>query len=1168
MSKLSPNEFQSETKVQRLEFKSEGKSLTGNLLIEDSVECWSLHCILDATLYGPLPDHDRFLLKIKPNATDHQADTDCQGFLTLPLVTNKTALGAGYIAYRYPIRNNHNRYPEWKATFSQIKFNEMHDDTYEDLSSRVQNISVFLSRRYLDAKDIPVDLIPTHEYRLQVKFVLIVKNGREIHTYASLIRDAIEFLTGEIYKNKSESISIKIVEDSRRGANFFLEIINQTINSNFYIEPLKSLVNRQADNKAMTVFYIHDMEIPDAIGFSIIPGPQQFKSSHSGVFVRNSRVIRDNGPSIGNRMGHEMGHNMGLIHETSCFDHEKTSTDISVCRHVIGRTVDQTEHKLTLAALKKNLMFTGNPGTHLNGRQKYMIQNAPIVNHKITFEKIPIDSLKMEAEIYQKVDTDEIDSKEDFDKKKEDPDKKKEPSPKKQDVEVNKVLFTVNTIQKEPFSNEIEIILSNTPKRYWLSYYLNVDAFLFEENITGFIFKSRYNSNPLQKNHWFLQSLIVKINNRIWFKKSDIGIEIGASLESVFTNELKKPEIEEDKISTTSQVMQTLSVPPFYKYPIAMNFDPNQSVKITVDDWKQLDMENSAFTVQMWIYQEKNNHDKKLTLLSVGDEDTGLRFCLYKTHYQWVIFGNKKRYEWSEKIPEIDLQRWVHLCITYDEKQKKGFIYRNGEQFFEIATENGLPDNLSGSLSIGGDEKGSCFEGKLRNVALWKKFRTLQKNLSDMFFINDSDPELAAYWPMNEGMGKICFDKTVKNNHGVISVDSSWYIPEQEQSYCLLFTHHVQPHYISLHHQKFVDLKSTVVIMAWIRFMQHSQSSDKGTRIIVGNDILRLTVFNGKFGFSALGDNAKWWYISTVIPLDQAGYWFHLCGQYNQEQKTLSIFYNGRLKYTRERPDFQPKESKDPRQWYIGGHPRSRPRSRSPYNIQIKEIILLSSTVPESTIYDYLTSKILDQKYEEYCVAHLPLDEGAGDNVYEVSNGNPLEAEGVIGTLEGDNIQWNSAPKLPNLMARENDNLKQRKSYTRRETHYATPVYNPRGYYGRFSSFYPTPPPIMNYPYSIYSSIPPRLDSHVVQLPLQYPDQPYPQYQQLASRLTQMPPALEAKRKRQYHSMSSSRSTEGYPDKPSRPLKHQNTRGYSPRFRFQTPIQVQAGPTSFVSYSV
>lgn len=1161
MSRPPSGEFQSETKVERLELISEGKSLAGNLLIADSVECWSLHCILDTTLYDIVSDYDSFILKIKPNATDHKNDTDCKGFITSPLKTKKTELGAGYIAYRYPIKDNHNKYPAWKATLSYKQFQLLNDDIDGDLSSRVQNISVFLSSRYLDAKAIPTDSIQTHEYRLQVKFVLIIKSGREINNYAPLMRDAINFLTGEIYKNRSESISIRVVEDSGRGANFFLETINQTINSNFYIEPLKSLVNRQADNKAMTVFYIPDMEIPDAVGFSIIPGPQQFKSSHSGVFVRGSRVIRDTGNSIGNRMGHEMGHNMGLIHETSCFDHENTSADIGVCRHVIGRTVNQTKHSLTLAALRKNLMFTGDPGTHLNEQQKYMIKNSPIVNHKIIYEKISVDTSKVEAEIYLKMDTDEIDSKEV-------PENKKEPASKKQEVAVNNVSFTINTTQNESFSNEIEIILSNTPEPYWLSYYLNFGAFLFEENITGFTFRSRYNSDPLQKNHWFLKSLIVKINNRIWFKKSDIGIEIGASLESEFKNELKKPEVEEGKVSTTSQVMQTLSVPPFYKYPIAMNFNPNQSVKIMVADWKKLGMENPAFTVQMWLYQENSNHDEVLTLLSVGDEKAGLHFFLHKNQYQWVIIDNRK-YEWSKEIPGIDFRRWTHLCITYDEKQKKGFIYRNGEPFFEAVKENGLPNNLSGILSIGSDAKSNFFEGRLRNVALWKKFRTLQENLSDMFFIKDSETELAAYWPMNEGIGEICFDKTAKNNHGIISVDSSWYLPIQEQSHCLLFTSHNQPHYISLDHQKLIKLSSIIVIMAWIRFTQPSQLAIRGERIIFGKDILKLTIFNGKFGLSVLG-RTRWRYISTPIPQDQAGYWFHLCGQYNQKEKIFSIFYNGQLRYTKKKSDFQPRVSRDLCQGYIGGHPRSH----SPYDVQIKDILLLSNIIPESAIQTYIETQALEKKYEKDCVAHFPLDEGAGNSIYDVSNiSSSLDEKEMEGILFGDNIQWSSAPKLSNLKARKDDNLKQTNYRPRVGHHYGSPTYNPRSHYGSFSPLNTiTPRPYMGYPPSTYGFTTSLLGGHVIQPPSPYPVRPrYPYiwHQPIPAHSTQTTSTLEAKRKRQHHTKESPHSTQSYRDQPDRPLKQQNVRRHSSKFGFEAPAsQFQTFYTPYATHSV
>ena len=107
---------------------------------------------------------------------------------------------------------------------------------------------------------------------------------------------------------------------------------------------------------------------------------------------------------------------------------------------------------------------------------------------------------------------------------------------------------------------------------------------------------------------------------------------------------------------------------------------------------------------------------------------------------------------------------WYHLAFVYDGTTFT--IYRNGEQDVKFDP----PSPKGGEVRINFVQmisSGSYFPDKcgMSQVRLWNVARTPNQIKNNMFFaINPENPDLIAYWPMDEGTG-LTFTDITGNNH-------------------------------------------------------------------------------------------------------------------------------------------------------------------------------------------------------------------------------------------------------------------------------------------------------------------------------------------------------------------------------------------------------------------
>lgn len=124
---------------------------------------------------------------------------------------------------------------------------------------------------------------------------------------------------------------------------------------------------------------------------------------------------------------------------------------------------------------------------------------------------------------------------------------------------------------------------------------------------------------------------------------------------------------------------------------------------------------------------------------------------------------------------QITAGTWYHVAVVFDASNSASF-YLNGDLVQTVTGET--PATVStGPLEIGrkGEGRGEYFHGQLAELRIWNKARTqaeIQASKSYRLFGNE--PNLVAYWPLDEATGSTIQDKTSNANHGSIRGAVLW----------------------------------------------------------------------------------------------------------------------------------------------------------------------------------------------------------------------------------------------------------------------------------------------------------------------------------------------------------------------------------------------------------
>jgi hypothetical protein len=110
----------------------------------------------------------------------------------------------------------------------------------------------------------------------------------------------------------------------------------------------------------------------------------------------------------------------------------------------------------------------------------------------------------------------------------------------------------------------------------------------------------------------------------------------------------------------------------------------------------------------------------------------------------------------------MEADQWVHFAMTYDGSAVH--LYVNGVQHSNKSCS--MLATARTALSIGGNPRGSYFNGKLDEFRVWSVARTAEQIMSTMSVtLTGNETGLAAYYNFNETSGTTAADSVTTAGH-------------------------------------------------------------------------------------------------------------------------------------------------------------------------------------------------------------------------------------------------------------------------------------------------------------------------------------------------------------------------------------------------------------------
>jgi hypothetical protein len=229
-----------------------------------------------------------------------------------------------------------------------------------------------------------------------------------------------------------------------------------------------------------------------------------------------------------------------------------------------------------------------------------------------------------------------------------------------------------------------------------------------------------------------------------------------------------------NKSVTQSKFMYLLAKPLIVPVPVMTGMQG----KVTALPEEEWGIGVSQWSLECWVRMSafsKNN--QAIFNLGSSDHEIYIRFGDANKPYNYLqvkTLGGQ-----VETARDFVANTWYHLAFVYDGTTFT--IYRNGEQDVKFNP----PSPKSGEVRMDFVQmicSGNYFPDKcgMSQVRLWKVARTPNQIKNNMFFtIQPGNPDLIAYWPMDEGSG-LTFADITGNGH-TATATSDHVITEWEQ---------------------------------------------------------------------------------------------------------------------------------------------------------------------------------------------------------------------------------------------------------------------------------------------------------------------------------------------------------------------------------------------------
>jgi hypothetical protein len=962
-------------------FGQDSGKIVLNFNIASNVICWSFHAILTQSQYTKITSPINLRVS---SAHDPNINTTDAGERLVPIAQfKKSNTLAGYAACRFPNNTTDNNYVSGSWT-ARIFGNDIPFTDYN-------NIRVWLCQKVIQPNLLNYNL----NWNLKFKFILIAHDD-DYSKASNILQNSIDYMRKSVYG----PCGIKMDIYANGSAEFVAHqnvggYNNQTFDASYL--SLSNLITEFQDNTLnsndnervhvylFTRLTFTEVDPPGALGFSMRPGPQGFFCTQGGIIIR-IRVDADDGTYLALRIAHETGHYLGLTHESACmgaYEGKVKPTaygDFQICQMAFSPNDSNNKY------VRTNLMTTGFPSKDLAPEQIFMMKTAPIVSIISTdnTNKTLINSMYVSLHtgggvMFQGLFPD-LGGTDD-------------------DVYI-KIYF-------KRFNGQ-QYYIEQTLKKWWLwgfatnsdmTYMVDTTQPSYLEELVKFELGLR-GHNPILKitayDAWHLAGAMIRINDIVYFENMNIDKWItNTPYQGTFT----PPSNNTLRISnSTLEDHSCCCIPPFMPNPVALECSGLQNCYVSIP-WPSLYIDTKYVTFQIWIQPFTTTGLR--TIMSVGDLQNRIFLQINNGKYQMGIISQGTIYMANLDIPSMDLNNWTHLCGTYD--GVKWTLYRNG-QIGDQCTAPPLSVSVNTGLLVGiSNGFNDPFQGRLRNVCVWRTARTSANIINDIFDIDAYNTNVIGYWPLDDRMDDNACDLSPLGNDGVIT-NTNWYVSRTLSGNCLNCSSvNGSSSYGSVKRTNKMDrFTGDITIASWVYIGAQDINSMIGERTIVGTQDCSLRIVNNTYRF---GMNTSSIGVNIDIEDGDLRNWIHLSGQYSTKTKRWSLYKNGFLVAFNTGPGYGQSLNSD---WYFGGHPSI---VNVTFFVQIKMVWCFNMVITIDNLRDiYMNYKIEDtlppQSYNDGLLFLWPFNEGIGNLFLDNSKIEPV----AHGNIDPSVIGWGASP--------------------------------------------------------------------------------------------------------------------------------------------------------------
>ena len=228
----------------------------------------------------------------------------------------------------------------------------------------------------------------------------------------------------------------------------------------------------------------------------------------------------------------------------------------------------------------------------------------------------------------------------------------------------------------------------------------------------------------------------------------------------------------------------TLSSGDFWEPTTLLLFDPQLRLQLLLpsllfdgawdygDCGSGIDLSATSFTIEFYGKREEGGKNQMFLNQGQGSGSGGLSIGFRDSDAFTFSFGGQ---ELNTETTYTDLC-WHRWSCVYDATSQQRIIYRNGEEVARDSHSGAAPATGTFYLGfgIGGTASGDVamdwfLDGKLVDLRIWKRaLSPAEIEAGVNYALTGQEPDLVAYWPLNEGEGSTVTDKTGNGHDGTL----------------------------------------------------------------------------------------------------------------------------------------------------------------------------------------------------------------------------------------------------------------------------------------------------------------------------------------------------------------------------------------------------------------